>query len=71
MLIVAVLFIGGGVVYLAARALGSQGADRGEEPRTRPLHSAVTSPYHEHTDLTGAGRERDRTTSDTEHQSDG
>lgn len=39
-------------------------ADRGE----RPTHTEVTTPYHEHTDMTGAGGEREAASADVEHQ---
>ncbi len=68
MLIVAVVLVGGGIVLVVARMAAGAGRDREPDDR-RPVHHEVSTPYHEHTDLTGAGGgDVDRTSSATEHQ---
>ena len=70
MLIVAVVLIGGGVVLALVRMVAGSGGDGGSDA-VRPVHNEVSTPYHEHTDMTStAGGEVDRTSSSTEHQVD-
>lgn len=70
LLIVFLVFVGGGIVYLAARALGGNGTAGVEDAADRPVRHAVSSPYHEATEMTGAGHERDLTSENPEHQAD-
>ena len=70
MLIVAVVVVGGGIAFAAMRTLAAQ-RDQPSASADRPVHQPVTTPYHEHTDMTGAGHERDRSTPDNvEHQAE-
>lgn len=69
MLIVAVVAVGGGIAYAVVRAAAGTGRGRGEGGE-RPAHHRVTTPYHDHTDMTGASTERERTSSSTEHQAE-
>jgi hypothetical protein len=70
LLILFLVFVVGAIVYLAARALAGRGSATAGERRPRPVRHAVSSPYHERAELTGAGRERDRTSENPEHQAD-
>lgn len=70
MLIFALVVLGGGIVYVAGRVVGRREAGGAEGRSEKRVRHAVSSPYHERTDLTAGARERDRTTENPEHQAD-
>lgn len=70
MLIFSLVVLGGAIVYIAGRAVGSRETGGPERRSQKRVRHAVSSPYHEHTDLTGGSSERDRTRDDREHQAD-
>lgn len=67
--VVTVAVIGAGIALVVARMFA--GAGRGDQTDApRPVHHQVTTPYHEHTDMTSMGSEPDRASSSTEHQAE-